>query len=175
MQPYLPADPNIIDEKKIKDSLSGLLSKMASWACYYYAVEHGGFEASLKELLAPTLNTTASMIVLMIFTTIRQALSSELVEQVMMLPRKFVRVILPETGVTLVKKFDHEFPSRFSDELFNYLSMPSKEFPEASQMFDQPLMNLEAILLDSRPVRSPIYGTGKTTSGNSDMLSGGSP
>lgn len=49
--------------------------------------------------------------------------------------------ITREEGVSLVKKFDHEFPNRFADEIFTYLSIPEKEFPVASRMFEQPTMD----------------------------------
>ena len=49
--------------------------------------------------------------------------------------------ITREEGVALVKKFDGEFPTRFAEEIFKYLSITPKEFPKASQLFDQPIMN----------------------------------
>ena len=49
--------------------------------------------------------------------------------------------ITREEGVALVKRFDGEFPERFIDELLSYLSIDSKEYPIASQMFEQPIMD----------------------------------
>jgi hypothetical protein len=49
--------------------------------------------------------------------------------------------ITRDEAVALVKRYDGEFPERFIDELFRYLSIPSKEFPVASRMFDQPVMD----------------------------------
>ena len=43
----------------------------------------------------------------------------------------------------MVKRFDHEFPERFAEEIFRYLSIPATEFPDASRMFEQPIMNRE--------------------------------
>jgi hypothetical protein len=63
--------------------------------------------------------------------------------------------ITREEGVALVKKFDHEFPERFIDELFAYLSLPSKEFPVASQKFENPIMNREYFDLLTNTFRSP--------------------
>jgi hypothetical protein len=45
--------------------------------------------------------------------------------------------ITREEGVALVRKFDGEFPDRFADEIFRYLSISEKEFPVASKMFEQ--------------------------------------
>ena len=57
----MPADQNLIREKKLR-SLFRLLFKMAPQSAYYYAVQNGGFEASLKERQVHTQNTTVLMI-----------------------------------------------------------------------------------------------------------------
>ena len=49
--------------------------------------------------------------------------------------------ITREEGVALVKRYDGEFPERFSDEIFQYLSIPKEQFPKAAAMFEQPLMD----------------------------------
>jgi hypothetical protein len=46
-----------------------------------------------------------------------------------------------EEAVHLVRRFDGEFPIRFLGDLFPYLSLPAKEFPVASKMFEQPIMD----------------------------------
>jgi N-acetyl sugar amidotransferase len=48
-----------------------------------------------------------------------------------------------DEGVSLVKKYDGEFPERFAEEIFEYLSLPEAIFPEASKMFEQPKMDRE--------------------------------
>jgi hypothetical protein len=45
--------------------------------------------------------------------------------------------------VALVKRFDGEFPERFIDELFKYLSITEKEFPKALAAFSHPKMDRE--------------------------------
>jgi hypothetical protein len=57
--------------------------------------------------------------------------------------------------VALVKRFDHEFPERFADELFNYLSLPEQDFSVASKMFEQPTMDREYFRSLSNQFRSP--------------------
>lgn len=44
-------------------------------------------------------------------------------------------------GVALVRKFDHEFPSRFMPELMEYLSIPVSDYPVAHKMFGNPIMD----------------------------------
>ena len=60
-----------------------------------------------------------------------------------------------EEGINLVRKYDGEFPERFADEIFQYLSMPEKEFPIASQMFEQPIMDRDYFNSLADTFRSP--------------------
>lgn len=48
-----------------------------------------------------------------------------------------------DEAILLVQKFDHEFPERFIDEILEYLSIPADQFPVASKMFEQPVMDRE--------------------------------
>ena len=70
--------------------------------------------------------------------------------------------ITREEGVALVKKYDGEFPERFSDDLFRYLSIPIDEFPMASQNFEQSLMDREYFESLADTFRSPHIWTRKT-------------
>ena len=63
--------------------------------------------------------------------------------------------ITREEGVALSKRFDGEFPERFADEIFRYLSIPEKEFPEAFKMFEQPIMDYEYFMHLADTFRSP--------------------
>ena len=45
--------------------------------------------------------------------------------------------------MALVKRFDNEYPERFMEEMFSYLSLTKKEFPVASKMFENPIMDRE--------------------------------
>ena len=49
--------------------------------------------------------------------------------------------ITREEGVALVKKFDGEYPDRFADDIYRYLSIPEEEFPVASRRFEKPLVD----------------------------------
>ena len=60
-----------------------------------------------------------------------------------------------EEGIALVNKFDHEFPERFIDELFKYLSIPENEYPKASRMFEKPIMDRKYFQLLTDQFRSP--------------------
>jgi hypothetical protein len=113
-------------------------------ALRYYAVEHGGFEASPER--TPGTYSKYNSIDDRIddfhyYTTgvkfgIGRA-SYDAAQEIRS------RDITREEGVALVKRFDHEFPERFADEIFRYLSIPKSEFPEASAMFEEPTMTRE--------------------------------
>ena len=60
-----------------------------------------------------------------------------------------------DEAVNLVKKYDGEFPERFADEIFAYLSLPPEEFPVASKMFEQPIMDRAYFERLTDPYRSP--------------------
>jgi len=156
LQPYLPADPNRIAEKNIEVHYLGYYLKWHPQSCYYYAVEHGGFQASPERTVGTysKYNSIDDRIDdLHYYTTgvkfgIGRA-SYDASQEI------FSGDITREEGVALVKRFDHEFPERFADELFKYLSLPEQEFPEASKMFESPVMDREYFHLLTDQFRSP--------------------
>ena len=165
LQPYLPAEPNRLAEKKVEVHYLGYYLKWHPQGCYYYAVEHGGFQASPER--TPGTYSKYNSIDDRIddfhyYTTgikfgIGRATSDAAQE---------IRSgeINREEGVALVKRFDHEFPGRFSDEVFHYLSISAKEYPEANKMFEQPIMDNEYFRLLSNQYRSPhlwVYENGE--------------
>ena len=63
--------------------------------------------------------------------------------------------ITRDEGVALVKKFDGEFPERFAEEIFRYLSIPKCEYSVASCRFEQPIMDLDYFVDLADSFRSP--------------------
>lgn len=57
--------------------------------------------------------------------------------------------------MALVKRFDQEFPERFAEEIFKYLSINPEEFPQASKMFEQPVMDRDYFMQLADTFRSP--------------------
>lgn len=156
LQPYLPANPEEIKKKKIEVHYLGYYLKWHPQSCYYYAVENGGFQASPER--TPGTYSKYNSIDDRIddfhyYTTgakfgIGRA-SYDAAQEIRS------GDITREEGVSLVRRFDHEFPERFADEIFSYLSLPPKEFPEASKMFEQSIMNREYFTLLTNQFRSP--------------------
>lgn len=156
LAPYLPANPDEIEKKNIEVHYLGYYLKWHPQACYYYAVEHGGFEASPER--TPGTYSKYNSIDDRIddfhyYTTGTKFGIGRATYDAAQEIRS--RDITREEGVALVKRYDHEFPERFADEIFKYLSIPAAEFPEASKMFEQPIMDRAYFMKLADSFRSP--------------------
>lgn len=156
LQPYLPAAPDQLAEKKVEVHYLGYYLKWHPQSCYYYAVEHGGFQASPER--TPGTYSKYNSIDDRIddfhyFTTgIKFGIGRASYDAAQEIRSGDIN---REEGIALIKRFDHEFPSRFADEIFRYLSLPAKEFPTASKMFEQPIMDREYFQRLTDQFRSP--------------------
>jgi hypothetical protein len=63
--------------------------------------------------------------------------------------------ITREEGISLAKKYDLEFPSRFSKDLYEYISLPKNEYPIASKQFEEPIVDHEYFINLHDKFRSP--------------------
>lgn len=158
--PYLPADPHKIEEQKVEVHYLGYYLKWHPQSCYYYAVEHGGFEAAPER--TPGTYSKYNSIDDRIddfhyYTTgVKFGLGRASYDAAQEIRSKD---ITRDEGVALVKRFDHEYPERFADEIFHYLSIPASEFPNASRMFEQPTMTREYFAALADTFRSPHLWT----------------
>jgi N-acetyl sugar amidotransferase len=142
LQPYMPADPAAIEREKVEVHYLGYYLKWHPQSCYYYAVEHGGFQAS-PERTAGTYSKYNSIDDRIddfhYYTTfIKFGIGRATYDAAQEIRSGDIN---REEGVSLVRRFDGEFPERFAEEIFRYLSIPETEFPEASKMFEQPVMD----------------------------------
>ena len=62
---------------------------------------------------------------------------------------------LNKRGGLAHQKYDGEFPERWADQIFKYLSLPKNEFPVASQAFEKPEFDREYYERLSDKFRSP--------------------
>lgn len=125
--------------KKGRGSLSRALFKMAPQSCYYYAVENGGFQASPERTPGTysKYNSIDDRIDdLHYYTTgIKFGIGRATYDAAQEIRSGDIN---REEGLALVKRFDHEFPERFIDELFSYLSISENDFPVAYKRFENP-------------------------------------
>ena len=142
LEPYLPINPTILDEKNIEVHYLGYYLPWHPQGAYYYAVEHGGFQASPER--TPGTYSKYNSIDDKIddfhyYTTfIKFGIGRATYDAAQEIRNEEIERV---EGVALARKYDGEFPERFADEIFNYLSIPGKEFPVASNMFEQPVMD----------------------------------
>ena len=142
LQPYMPANPELLKEKGIEVHYLGYYLKWHPQAAYYFAVENGGFEAAPERTPGTysKYNSIDDRIDdLHYYTThikfgigrttydAAQEVRSEDIER--------------EEAVALVKRYDGEYPERFSEELLTYLSLPPAQFPKSSKQFEDPIMD----------------------------------
>ena len=156
LNPYMPADPDQISKNKTEVHYLGYYLKWHPQSCYYYAVEHGGFEASPER--TPGTYSKYNSIDDRIddfhyFTTgIKFGIGRATYDAAQEIRSGD---ITRDEGVALVKRYDHEFPERFAGEIFKYLSIPENEFPEASQMFEEPMMTRDYFMKLADQFKSP--------------------
>jgi N-acetyl sugar amidotransferase len=156
LQPYMPADVNQLAEKKVEVHYLGHYLKWHPQSCYYYAVEHGGFQAAPERTPGTysKYNSIDDRIDdLHYFTTgIKFGIGRASYDAAQEIRSED---ITREEGIALVKKFDHEFPGRFVEEMYKYLSINKKEFPQASEMFENPIMDNDYFMKLTDNFRSP--------------------
>ncbi len=156
LEPYLPADPEEVQKLGVEVHYLGYYLKWHPQACYYYAVENGGFQASPER--TPGTYSKYNSIDDRIddfhywTTFIKFGIGRATYDAAQEIRSGD---ITRDEGVALVKRFDGEWPERFADEIMRYLSIPEKEFPKASKQFEQPLIDKDYFLALADKFRSP--------------------
>jgi N-acetyl sugar amidotransferase len=156
LQPYLPANPNQLAERGVQVHYLGYYLRWHPQSCYYYAVEHGGFQAS-PERTAGTYSKYNSIDDKIddfhYWTTyVKFGIGRATYDASQEIRSGDIN---REEGVALVRRFDGEWPERFAGQVFDYLSIPAKEFPVASGQFAEPIMDRESFLRLADTFRSP--------------------
>lgn len=154
--PYYPADPDELKQQNTEVHYLGYYLKWHPQSCYYYSVEHGGFEASPERTPGTysKYNSIDDRIDdLHYYTThikfgIGRA-TYDAAQEIRSLD------IDRDEGVALVKRYDGEYPDRFEDDNFTYMSLPPEEFPAAAAQFEQPIMDRDYFLHLADRFRSP--------------------
>lgn len=142
ISPYLPANPEDLKRVGTEVHYLGYYLKWHPQSCYYYAQEHGGFEPSPER--TPGTYSKYNSIDDRIddfhyYTTyIKFGIGRATYDAAQEIRSDD---ITRDDGVALVRRFDGEFPERFAEEIFDYLSIKPDEFPDASKMFEQPVMD----------------------------------
>ncbi|MCC7484469.1 MAG: N-acetyl sugar amidotransferase [Burkholderiales bacterium] len=156
LEPYLPADPARIEAAGIEVHYLGYYLKWHPQSCYYHAVEHGGFQASPER--TPGTYSKYNSIDDRIddfhyYTTfVKFGIGRATYDAAQEIRSGD---ITREEGVALVRRFDGEYPARFAEEIFRYLSIAPAEYPRASREFEQPVMDHPYFMNLADAFRSP--------------------
>ncbi len=141
---YMPANPQEVTAAGIEVHQLGYYVKWHPQGAYYYASEHANFQASPERTPGTysKYNTIDDKIDdFHYYTTfIKFGIGRATYDAAQEVRNGD---ITREEAVALVKRFDGEYPSRFEDEIFKYLSISEKEFPKAYKAFAHPEMNRE--------------------------------
>ena len=156
LQPYMPADQSQLHDSKVNVRYLCYYLKWHPQSCYYYAVENGGFEASPERTSGTysKYNSIDDKIDDLHYysTGIKFGIGRATYDASQEIRSGDIN---RDEGVALVRRFDLEYPRRFSSETFSYLSLSKEEFPESSKVFERPIMDEAYFSLLADNFRSP--------------------
>ncbi len=136
---YFPADYRQLEKAKIEVHYLGYYLKWTPQESYYYAVEHTGFQARpfRTEGTYSKYNSIDDKIDdLHYYTTyMKFGLGRASYDASQEIRNKH---LTRDEGVALVKQFDGEVPSRYFQDVMDYLDMPAAEFWELCDRFRSP-------------------------------------
>lgn len=162
LQPYLPIDLNPLLEIGSETHYLGYYLKWHPQAAYYFAVENGGFKAA-PERNSGTYSKYNSIDDKIddfhYYTTfIKFGIGRATYDA-----SQEVRSgdITKEEALALIKRYDGEYPERWSNEIFSYLTIDKESFPIAHNAFEHPLMNSKYFEALTDQFRSPHLWTYK--------------
>ncbi len=156
LKPYMPANPEDLEKLNLEVHYLGYYLKWHPQSAYYYSVDHGGFKPSPER--TPGTYSKYNSIDDKIddfhyYTTfIKFGIGRATYDAAQEIRNEDIN---REEGVALVKKYDGEFPERFSDEIFKYLTIGQAEFPKAYNLFEHPVMNKDYFMYLTDKFRSP--------------------
>ncbi len=161
LSPYLPLNTKFFKKKKISVEYLGYYLKWHPQESYYYASEYG-FEAA-PQRSAGTYSKYSSLDDKIddfhYYTTyIKFGLGRATYDSSQEIRNG---EITREEGVNLVKRYDGEYPTRFENEIFEYLSINEIEYPELKSLFYQKIFNKDYFFQLANKFRSPHLWTFK--------------
>jgi len=163
LEPYFPADPAKMAELSAEVHYLGFYLKWHPQACYYHAVENAGFQASPER--TPGTYSKYNSIDDRIddfhywTTYVKFGIGRATYDAAQEIRSGDIN---REEGVALVKRFDGEWPARFDEEIFRYLSIPANEFPVAHAAFERPILDRASFLALADRFRSPHLWTNES-------------
>jgi N-acetyl sugar amidotransferase len=139
LEPYLPADAERLLERRVEVHYLGYYLKWIPQECYYYAVEHCGFEANTERTEGTYSKYNSiddKMDGLHYFTTyIKFGLGRASYDAAQEIRNHH---LTREEGVALVGRFDGEFPRKYFAEILAYMGLTEQRFWDIVDRFRSP-------------------------------------
>ncbi len=154
--PYLPTDPKDLKKLGVQVHYLGYYIKWHPQGAYYYAVKHSGFQASPER--TPGTYSKYNSIDDKIddyhyYTTyIKFGIGRATYDASQEIRNG---EITREEGVSLVQRFDGEYPERFEKEIFEYLTINKDELPKVAKKLGHLIMNRDYFMKLADKFRSP--------------------
>ena len=156
LTPYLPSDVEPLKALGAEVHYLGYYLKWHPQSAYYFAVEKGGFKSSPERTLGTysKYNSIDDKIDdFHYYTTyIKFGIGRATYDASQEVRSGDLEI---EEAKTLINRYDGEFPERWAEEIFKYLSIDKESFPEAHKMFEHPPMNREYFEALTNKFRSP--------------------
>lgn len=141
LAPYLPLDPRLIKKTGVEIYYLGYFLKWVPQECYYYSVEHAGFEANPTRSEG-TYSKYSSLDDktdgFFYYTTYIKFGYGRATQDSAQEIRH--RHITREEGVALVNRFDGEFPKKYFQEFLEYINVTEEVFWKTVDSFRDPLL-----------------------------------
>ena len=138
-EPYLPMKINEVRKSKIKVFYLGYFLKWDPQECYYYASDNTGFRANTERTEGSYSKYSSiddKTDPFHYYTTLIKFGIGRATYDAAQEVRN--GKITREEAVTLVKKFDNEFPKKYFKEFLNYIDIDEKKFWEVVDSFRSP-------------------------------------
>jgi hypothetical protein len=139
MDPYLPADVDVLRKAKTEVHYLGYYLKWTPQECYYYSVENTGFEANTErtEGTYSKYNSIDDKTDGYHYWTtfVKFGIGRATYDAAQEIRNGHIE---REEGVALVKRYDGELPVKFLPEFLEYLEMSKEEFIEIADSFRSP-------------------------------------
>jgi N-acetyl sugar amidotransferase len=156
LEPYLPVDLTEFNALGGEVHYLGYYLKWHPQGCYYYAKEHGDFEPSPERTPGTysKYNGIDDKVDDFHFytTCIKFGIGRATYDAAQEIRSGDIE---RDEGLALVRRYDGEFPERFADEVFQYLSISRKEFGDVTDQFGQPEIDRDYFMRLTDTFRSP--------------------
>ncbi len=138
-EPYLPLDLSEIKKKKIEQRYLGYYVKWDPQECYYYASQNTGFRPNTERTEGSYSKYSSIDDKIDPFhyylTFIKFGIGRATYDSCQEVRNE---KITREEGISLVKKYDSEFPKKYLKEFLKYIDIDEKEFFEIVDRFRSP-------------------------------------